>query len=107
MGYVFRPISPIFLVSLDAEHRVATLCDGIHSDREADPTSTLLSRSPAELVQFLKPNARDYQTGISDSELSHLAGLGGLKVLDPGGTAVSADGVAGLLKLRRELEVRR
>lgn len=47
------------------------------------------------------------QTDIRDAGLGHLAGLGGLKVLDPGGTAVSADGVAGLLKLRRELEVRR
>jgi serine/threonine protein phosphatase 1 len=60
MGYVFRPRSLIFIVSLDAQHRVATLGDGIHSDHEADPPSTLLSRSPAELVQFLKPNARGY-----------------------------------------------
>jgi serine/threonine protein phosphatase 1 len=60
MGYVFRPRSLIFIVSLDAQDRVTTLCGGIRSDQEADPPSTLPSRSPAELVQFLKPNVRDY-----------------------------------------------
>ena len=47
------------------------------------------------------------QTGITDAGLGHLAGLSGLKVLDLGGTAVSADGVAELLKLRPDLKVRR